>query len=100
MVVKDKHPFAFMLYLGCELTLTLALLHTMLVIKAFRVILLLQCKGKECNMSFFLYRLQEVSDVAMMQASALQARQQSKEKEVEALRRQILDYQVTGVVFF
>ncbi|XP_044213453.1 centrosomal protein of 290 kDa isoform X2 [Thunnus albacares] len=38
-------------------------------------------------------KLQEVSDVAMMQASALQARQQSKEKEVEALRRQILDYQ-------
>lgn len=47
----------------------------------------------------FLYRLQEVSDVAMMQASALQARQQSKEKEVEALRRQILDYQVTGCFF-
>lgn len=45
-----------------------------------------------------LYRLQEVSDVAMMQASALQARQQSKEKEVESLRRQIMDYQVT--VFF
>uniref|UniRef100_A0A7N9B105 Centrosomal protein 290 n=1 Tax=Mastacembelus armatus TaxID=205130 RepID=A0A7N9B105_9TELE len=38
-------------------------------------------------------RLQEVSEVAMMQASALQARQQSKEREVEALRRQILDYQ-------
>ncbi|XP_070829211.1 centrosomal protein of 290 kDa isoform X6 [Chaetodon trifascialis] len=38
-------------------------------------------------------KLQEVSDVAMMQASALQARQQSKEKEVGALRRQILDYQ-------
>ncbi|XP_034541944.1 centrosomal protein of 290 kDa isoform X2 [Notolabrus celidotus] len=38
-------------------------------------------------------KLQEVSDVAMMQATALQARQQSKEKEVEALRRQILDLQ-------
>nr|XP_040018138.1 centrosomal protein of 290 kDa isoform X6 [Gasterosteus aculeatus aculeatus] len=38
-------------------------------------------------------KLQEVSDVAMMQASALQARQQSNEKEVDALRRQILDYQ-------
>ncbi|XP_074532941.1 centrosomal protein of 290 kDa [Halichoeres trimaculatus] len=38
-------------------------------------------------------KLQEVSDVAMMQATALQARQQSKEKEVEALRRQILDVQ-------
>ncbi|XP_047453356.1 centrosomal protein of 290 kDa isoform X3 [Mugil cephalus] len=38
-------------------------------------------------------KLQEVSDVAMTQVSALQARQQSKDKEVEALRRQILDYQ-------
>lgn len=47
-----------------------------------------------------LCRLQEVSDVAMMQASALQARQQSNEKEVDALRRQILDYQVLGCCFF
>lgn len=53
-------------------------------------------------MVFFFYRLQEVSDVAMTQVSALQARQKSKDKEVEALRRQILDYQVTGLflVFF
>ncbi len=36
----------------------------------------------------------------MMQASALQARQQSKEKEVEALQRQILDYQVSGCCVF
>lgn len=40
-------------------------------------------------------RLREVSDVAKMQVSALEARQQSREKEVEALRRQVLDYQVT-----
>ncbi|KAM4734681.1 centrosomal protein of 290 kDa isoform 3-T3 [Anableps anableps] len=38
-------------------------------------------------------KLQEVSDVAMSQVSALQARQKSKDKEVESLRRQILDYQ-------
>ncbi|XP_021172732.2 centrosomal protein of 290 kDa isoform X2 [Fundulus heteroclitus] len=38
-------------------------------------------------------KLQEVSDVAVSQVSALQARQKSKDKEVEALRRQILDYQ-------
>ncbi|MEQ2239571.1 hypothetical protein ILYODFUR_005717, partial [Ilyodon furcidens] len=38
-------------------------------------------------------RLQEVSDVAMSQVSALQARQKSNDKEVEGLRRQILDYQ-------
>lgn len=49
---------------------------------------------------WFLYRLQEVSDVAMMQASALQARQHSKEKEVEALRRQLLDYQVIGCFLY
>lgn len=49
---------------------------------------------------WFLYRLQEVSDVAMMQASALQARQHSKEKEVETLRRQLLDYQVIGCFVF
>ncbi|XP_056138359.1 centrosomal protein of 290 kDa [Lampris incognitus] len=38
-------------------------------------------------------KLREVSDVAKMQVSALEARQQSREKEVEALRRQVLDYQ-------
>lgn len=42
------------------------------------------------------YRLREVSDVAVMQASALQARQHSKDKELEALRRQLLDFQVPG----
>ncbi|XP_014264583.2 centrosomal protein of 290 kDa isoform X7 [Maylandia zebra] len=38
-------------------------------------------------------KLQEVSDVAVTQVSALQAKQKSNEKEVETLRRQILDYQ-------
>uniref|UniRef100_A0A8C1J663 Centrosomal protein 290 n=1 Tax=Cyprinus carpio TaxID=7962 RepID=A0A8C1J663_CYPCA len=38
-------------------------------------------------------KLREVSDVAKMQVSALEARQQSREKEVESLRRQVLDYQ-------
>lgn len=42
----------------------------------------------------FVNRLQEVSDVAVMQASALQARQNSKEKEIQALRRELLAYQV------
>ena len=37
--------------------------------------------------------------MAMMQASALQARQQAREKEVEALMRQLLDYQVIGCCF-
>lgn len=44
-------------------------------------------------------RLQEVSDVAVTQVSALQAKQKSNEKEVETLRRQILDYQVTWFCF-
>ncbi|XP_032378767.1 centrosomal protein of 290 kDa isoform X10 [Etheostoma spectabile] len=47
----------------------------------------------EAELRIEVSKLQEVSDVAMMQVSAIQARQQSKEKEVEALRRQILDYQ-------
>uniref|UniRef100_A0AAY4CGZ3 BZIP domain-containing protein n=1 Tax=Denticeps clupeoides TaxID=299321 RepID=A0AAY4CGZ3_9TELE len=38
-------------------------------------------------------KLREVSDIAKMQVSALEARQQSREKEVEALRRQVMDYQ-------
>ncbi|KAM4619168.1 centrosomal protein of 290 kDa [Polymixia lowei] len=38
-------------------------------------------------------KLREVSEVARMQVSALEARQTSREKEVEALRRQVLDYQ-------
>lgn len=41
------------------------------------------------------FRLREVSDVAKMQVSSLEARQQSREKEVEAFRRQVLDYQVS-----
>ncbi|XP_045893329.1 centrosomal protein of 290 kDa isoform X2 [Micropterus dolomieu] len=47
----------------------------------------------EAELRIEVSKLQEVSDVAMMQVSALQTRQQSKDKEVEALRRQILDYQ-------
>ncbi|XP_067855410.1 centrosomal protein of 290 kDa isoform X3 [Heptranchias perlo] len=38
-------------------------------------------------------KLRDVSDVAKMQVTALEARQQSREKEVEALRKQVLDYQ-------
>ncbi|XP_047658167.1 centrosomal protein of 290 kDa isoform X2 [Tachysurus fulvidraco] len=38
-------------------------------------------------------KLREISDVAKMQVFALEARQQSREKEVECLRKQVLDYQ-------
>ncbi|KAM9854835.1 centrosomal protein of 290 kDa [Aulostomus maculatus] len=52
-----------------------------------------ELEAAEAELRIEVSKLQEVSDVAMMQASALQARQQSKDKEVEALKRQILDYQ-------
>ncbi|XP_029105550.1 centrosomal protein of 290 kDa-like isoform X3 [Scleropages formosus] len=38
-------------------------------------------------------KLKEVSDVAKMQVSTLETRQQSREKELESLRKQVLDYQ-------
>ncbi|KAK2838372.1 hypothetical protein Q7C36_013186 [Tachysurus vachellii] len=38
-------------------------------------------------------KLREISDVAKTQVFALEARQQSREKEVECLRKQVLDYQ-------
>ncbi|XP_075994465.1 centrosomal protein of 290 kDa isoform X2 [Genypterus blacodes] len=44
---------------------------------------------RRCEVS----KLQEVSDVALMQVSVVEAKQQTREKELEALRRQILDYQ-------
>ncbi|XP_072242523.1 centrosomal protein of 290 kDa isoform X1 [Leuresthes tenuis] len=47
----------------------------------------------EAELRIEVSKLQEVSDVAMTQVSALQARQKSKHKEIDALRRQILDYQ-------
>ncbi|XP_056307502.1 centrosomal protein of 290 kDa [Danio aesculapii] len=47
----------------------------------------------EADLRIEVSKLREVSDVAKMQVSALDARQQSREKEVESLRRQVLDYQ-------
>ncbi|KAI2648388.1 Centrosomal protein of 290 kDa [Labeo rohita] len=47
----------------------------------------------EADLRIEVSKLREVSDVAKMQVSALEARQQSREKEVESLRRQVLDYQ-------
>ncbi|TKS73903.1 Centrosomal protein of 290 kDa [Collichthys lucidus] len=54
---------------------------------------IVELEKAEAELRIEVSKLQEVSNVAMMQASALQARQQSKEKEVESLRRQIIDYQ-------
>ncbi|KAM6937006.1 centrosomal protein of 290 kDa [Xenentodon cancila] len=47
----------------------------------------------EAELRIEVSKLQEVSDVAVTQVSALQGRHKSKDKEVEALKRQILDYQ-------
>ncbi|XP_068595256.1 centrosomal protein of 290 kDa [Brachionichthys hirsutus] len=47
----------------------------------------------EAELCIEVSKLREVSDVAVMQTSALHARQTSKDKEIEALRRQLLDYQ-------
>uniref|UniRef100_UPI0037E88129 centrosomal protein of 290 kDa isoform X2 n=1 Tax=Semicossyphus pulcher TaxID=241346 RepID=UPI0037E88129 len=47
----------------------------------------------EAELRIEVSKLKEVSDVAMMQATALQARQQSRDKEIESMRRQILDIQ-------
>ncbi|KAJ8395713.1 hypothetical protein AAFF_G00029500 [Aldrovandia affinis] len=52
-----------------------------------------QLERMEAELKIEVSKLREVSDVAKMQVSTLEARQQSREKEVEALRRQVMDYQ-------
>ncbi|KAM9807665.1 centrosomal protein of 290 kDa [Neosynchiropus ocellatus] len=52
-----------------------------------------EMENGEAALRFEVSKLQEISNVAMMQVSAILNKQQSKEKEVETLRRQILDYQ-------
>ncbi|KAJ8002717.1 hypothetical protein DPEC_G00161840 [Dallia pectoralis] len=52
-----------------------------------------QLEKAEAELRVEVSKLREVSDVAKMQVSALEARQQSREEEVEALRRQVFDYQ-------
>ncbi|XP_061677672.1 centrosomal protein of 290 kDa isoform X2 [Syngnathoides biaculeatus] len=52
-----------------------------------------QLEAVEAQLRSELSKVREISDIAMKQSSAFQARQQSKDKEVESLRRQILDYQ-------
>ncbi|KAB5571625.1 hypothetical protein PHYPO_G00227210 [Pangasianodon hypophthalmus] len=52
-----------------------------------------ELEKSEAQLRIEVSKLREVSDVAKMQVFALEARQQSREKEVECLRRQVLDYQ-------
>ncbi|XP_042649329.1 centrosomal protein of 290 kDa isoform X2 [Tyto alba] len=48
---------------------------------------------RELELKIEVSKLRELSDVAKMQVEALEARQQYRDKEVESLRMQILDYQ-------
>lgn len=53
----------------------------------------------DCSWSIFsLPRLREISDIAKRQVEILNAQQQSREKEVESVRMQLLDYQVGTVL--
>ncbi|XP_077451484.1 centrosomal protein of 290 kDa isoform X2 [Stigmatopora argus] len=52
-----------------------------------------ELEAVEAQLRAELSKLREVSDIAMKQSSVFQARQHSKDKEVESLRRQILDHQ-------
>uniref|UniRef100_A0A8C5QQ97 Centrosomal protein 290 n=1 Tax=Leptobrachium leishanense TaxID=445787 RepID=A0A8C5QQ97_9ANUR len=47
----------------------------------------------EAELKVEVSKLRSISDIAKMQVSTLAARQQSREKEVESLRKQVLDYQ-------
>ncbi|KFZ67248.1 Centrosomal protein of 290 kDa, partial [Podiceps cristatus] len=48
---------------------------------------------REMELKIEVSKLRELTDVANMQVEALEARQQCRDKEVESLRMQILDYQ-------
>uniref|UniRef100_A0A8C2SYM7 Centrosomal protein of 290kDa coiled-coil region domain-containing protein n=2 Tax=Coturnix japonica TaxID=93934 RepID=A0A8C2SYM7_COTJA len=48
---------------------------------------------REMELKTEVSKLRELSDIAKMQVEALEARQQCREKEVESLKMQVLDYQ-------
>eukprot|EP00061_Rhincodon_typus_P017825 g46701.t1 len=52
-----------------------------------------ELEKSESELKVEVSKLRDIADVAKMQVSALEALQQSREKEVEALRKQVLDYQ-------
>ncbi|XP_039618116.1 centrosomal protein of 290 kDa-like [Polypterus senegalus] len=54
---------------------------------------ILELEKTEAELKNEVSKLREVSDVAMMQIITLEARQQSRDKEIESLRKQHLDYQ-------
>ncbi|KAE8615304.1 hypothetical protein XENTR_v10008473 [Xenopus tropicalis] len=54
---------------------------------------IMELEKTEAELKAEMSKLRNVSDIAKMQVSALASRQQSREKEVESMRKQILDYQ-------
>ncbi|KAL9854161.1 LOW QUALITY PROTEIN: centrosomal protein of 290 kDa [Geothlypis trichas] len=54
---------------------------------------IMDLEKREMELKIEVSKLRELSDVARTQVEALEARQQCRDKEVEYLRRQILDYQ-------
>ncbi|XP_067998895.1 centrosomal protein of 290 kDa isoform X2 [Melanerpes formicivorus] len=54
---------------------------------------IMELEKHEMELKVEVSKLRELSDIAKMQVEALEARQQHREKEVESLRMQILDYQ-------
>ncbi|XP_075285473.1 centrosomal protein of 290 kDa isoform X5 [Opisthocomus hoazin] len=54
---------------------------------------IMDLEKREMELKTEVSKLRELSDVAKMQVEALEARQQYRDKEVESLRIQILDYQ-------
>ncbi|XP_010282869.1 PREDICTED: centrosomal protein of 290 kDa, partial [Phaethon lepturus] len=54
---------------------------------------IMDLEKREMELKIEVSKLRELSDVAKMQVESLEARQQYRDKEVESLRMQILDYQ-------
>ncbi|XP_062838862.1 centrosomal protein of 290 kDa isoform X5 [Anolis carolinensis] len=54
---------------------------------------IMDLEKNETELKIEVSKLRELSDIAKMQVAALENRQQSREKEVESLRMQVLDYQ-------
>ncbi|XP_032076483.1 centrosomal protein of 290 kDa isoform X2 [Thamnophis elegans] len=55
---------------------------------------IMELEKSETELKIEISKLKELSDIAKTQVTALENRQQSRDKEVESLRMQILDYQV------
>nr|XP_033809362.1 centrosomal protein of 290 kDa isoform X2 [Geotrypetes seraphini] len=53
----------------------------------------MELEESESELKIEVSKLRDLSDIAKMQVDTLEARQQSREKEVESLRKQVLDYQ-------